>query len=110
MNIEILWTPNGGRLVVMLKDRALIRCEQATDTFVEAIKRIGIIKVSGLEIEVGDHLLISTTKFEGSPTQRPFGKYYITMGMSPEDMASKLKQIARELDDVLLYVELFPKQ
>ena len=47
MNIEILWTTNGGRRVVMLKDRALIRCEQATDTFVEAIKRIGIIKVSG---------------------------------------------------------------
>ena len=48
MNIEILWCPEGGRLVVTLPDcGTLIRCELATDTFVEAIKRIGIVTSEG---------------------------------------------------------------
>ena len=110
MNVEVLWTPNGGRLVVALQlpdHGVLIRCEKATDTFVEVIKRIGIERVAALEIEVGDNLLISTTPFPNPPAQRPVGAYYITMGMAPEGMASKLKQIAERLN-ITLYAELFP--
>ena len=62
MIAEVLWTPNGGRLVVAMPDNGvLIRCENATDTFVEAIKRIDIEKVKDLDINVGDRPLISTT-------------------------------------------------
>ena len=62
MNIEILWTPKGGRLVVTLPDYGtLIRCEQETDTFVEAIKRIGVERVKALGIEIVGIPLISTT-------------------------------------------------
>ena len=108
MIVEVLWTPNGGRLVVELPDHGvLIRCELATDTFVEVIRRIGIERVKALEIEVGDNPLISTTHFPNPPAQRHVGEYYITMGMAPEDMARKLKQIAERLN-ITLYAELFP--
>ena len=54
MRLKVLWTPNGGRLVVAMPDRGvLIRCEQATDTFVETIKRIGIEEVKALNMGLG---------------------------------------------------------
>ena len=107
MNIEILWTPEGGRLVVTLPDYGtLIRCELATDTFVESIKRIGIERVKALEIEIGDVPLISMMAHP-DVAQRKVDGYYIRMGMSPEDMATKLKQIAAQLN-ISLYAELFP--
>ena len=110
MIAEVLWTPNGGRLVVELPDHgALIRCQRATDTFVEAIKRIGIERVKNLGIEVGDTLLISTTESPNPPAQRKVGEYYITMGMAPEGIAIKLRQIADYLN-VPLYAELFPQE
>ncbi len=110
MIVEVLWTPNGGRLVVELPDHGvLIRCEIATDTFVEVIKRIGIERVKELEIKVGDNPLISTTQFPNPPAQRQVGEYYITMGMDPASMARKLRQIAKRLD-ITLYAELFPKR
>ena len=110
MLFEVLWTPNGGRLVVELPDHgALIRCEQATDTFVEVIKRIGIERVKDLRIEVGDNLLISTTEFPHPPAQRQVGEYYITMGMAPEELARKLNQIAQRLN-ITLHAELFPRE
>ena len=110
MIVEVLWTPNGGRLVVELPDHGvLIRCELATDTFVEVIKRIDIEKVKELEIMVGDNPLISTTQFPNPPTQRQVGEYYITMGMAPEGMASKLNQIAQRLN-ITLHAELFPME
>ena len=108
--VEVLWTPNGGRLVVELPSHgALIRCEQATDTFIEVIKRIGIEWVKALDIPVGDNLLISTTKSLTPPAQRKVGEYYITMGMAPESMAMKLKKIADYLN-MSLYAELFPQK
>lgn len=68
MIVEILWTSNGGRLVVELPDHGtLIRCELATDIFVEAIKRIGIERVKVLGIEVGSTPLISMTEFPNPP-------------------------------------------
>ena len=107
MNIEILWTPEGGRLVVTLPDYGtLIRCEQATDTFVEAIKRIGIERVKSLRIEIGGIPVISTTDHPDC-TQRKVDEYYIRMGLSPEDMRNRLKRIAERLG-VSLYAELFP--
>ena len=110
MIIEVLWTPNGGRLVVELPDHgALIRCELATDTFVEVIKRIGIERVKGLDIMVGDLPLISMTEYPTPPAQRKVGEYYITMGMAPESMATKLEQIANRLN-ITMYAELFPKE
>ena len=81
MIVEVLWTPNGGRLVVELPDHgALIRCQNATDTFVEAIKRIGIERVKGLEIEIAGIPLISTTQYPDR-AQHKVGEYYITMGL-----------------------------
>ena len=110
MIVEVLWTPNGGRLVVELPDYgALIRCEIATDTFVEVIKRIGIERVKNLDIKVGDNPLISTTESSNPPAQRKVGEYYITMGMAPESMATKLKHIAEHLN-ITLYAELFSSQ
>ena len=109
MNIEILWTPEGGRLVVTLPDDGtLIRCERATDTFFETIKRVGIERVKALEIEIGDIPLISTTDYPNE-TQRKVGEYYIYMNLSPEDMRNRLKRIAERLG-VSLYAELFPIQ
>ena len=108
MIVEVLWTPNGGRLVVVMPEKGiLIRCEQATDTFVEVIKRIGIERVKDLGIEIGDIPLISTTEFRNPPAQRQVDAYYITMGMAPEDMARKLRRIAQRLN-ITLYAELFP--
>lgn len=108
MIVEILWTSNGGRLVVELPDHGtLIRCELATDTFVEAIKRIGIERVKVLGIEVGSTPLISMTEFPNPPAQRKVGEYYITMGLAPEGMRNKLNQIADHLG-ITLYAELFP--
>jgi hypothetical protein len=107
MVVEVLWCPNGGRLVVELPDHgALIRCELATDTFVEVIKRIGIERVKSLGIEIAGIPLISTTEY---PNRRQYhvGEYYITGGLSPEDMARRLRQIAGHLN-IILYAELFP--
>ena len=107
MNIEILWTPEGGRLVVTLPDYGtLIRCEQATDTFVEAIKRIGIERVKALRIEIAGIPLISTTDYPNGP-QCKVGEYYIRMGLAPRDMGIRLNQIAERLG-ISLYTELFP--
>ena len=108
MILEVLWCPNGGRLVVELPDYGtLIRCELATDTFVEVIKRIDIERVKALEIEVGGIPLISTTESPNPPAQRKVGAYYITMGLAPESMRNKLNQIANGLG-ITLYAELFP--
>lgn len=110
--IEVLWTPNGGRLVVevLLPDHgALIRCKKATDTFVKVIKRIGIERVKELEINVRSNPLISTTPFPSGPAQRKVGEYYITGGMDPANMARKLRQIAKLLN-ITLHAELFPKK
>ena len=101
--MEVLWTPNGGRLVVTLpEDGILIRCEQATDTFVEVIKRIGIEQVAALpNIE-----FVSTTE-DPNRRQRKVGEYYITMGLNPRDMGRRLNQVAERLG-ISLYAELFP--
>ena len=110
MIVEVLWTPNGGRLIVELPDHgALIRCELATDTFVEVIKRIGIERVDNLQMEIAGVPLILRAELPHPPAQRKVGEYYITMGMDPEDMARKLRQIAAELG-ISLYTELFPKE
>lgn len=106
MTSEILWCPHGGRLVVTLPDRGiLIRCQQATDTFVEVIKRIGIERVAGLDIEIAGIPLVSMTEHPAR-AQRPEGPYYITMGLAPVDMARRLEQIASQLG-IVLYAELF---
>ena len=110
MIVEVLWTPNGGRLVVELPDHsALIRCRTATDTFVEAIKRIDIEQVKTLNITVSGIPLISTTKYPQPHTQRKVGNYYIATNLHPEALATKLEQIATGLN-ITLYAELFPNQ
>ena len=107
MTSEILWCPEGGRLVVTLPDDGiLIRCQLATDTFVEVLKRIGLERVEGLDIEIAGIPLVSTTDYPDRP-QRKVGEYYITMGLDPGNMRNKLGQIASELE-ISLYAELFP--
>ena len=108
--MEVLWASDGGRLVVELPDDGtLIRCRTAVDTFVEVIKRIGIERVKDLEMEVGNKPLISTEAFPNPPAQREVDGYYITMGMAPETLASKLDDIADRLN-ITLYAELFVKK
>ena len=107
MTSEILWCPDGGRLVVTLPDDGiLIRCQLATDTFIEVIKRIDIERVERLNIEIAGIPLISTTNYPDR-TQRQVGEYYITMGLDPDDMGNKLRRIASELQ-ICLCAELFP--
>ena len=104
---EILWYPNGGRLVVaMPESNTLIRCARATDTFVEVIKRIGIERVEGLGIKIATNPLISKSQ-DSDHTQRRVGEYYIAMGLNPEDMGRRLNQVAERLG-MSLYAELFP--
>ena len=109
MVVEVLWTPNGGRLVVAMPDRGvLIRCEHATDTFVETIKRIGIEKVQTLNIETWGIPLISTTEYPQPHTQRKVDDYYIATNINPEGIVTKLRQIADGLG-IVLYAELVSK-
>ena len=105
---EIIWHPNGGRLVVAMPERGiLIRCEDATDTFVKVIKRIGIERVVGLDdIEIRGIPLVSTVHYPDR-RQRRVSQHYITMGLNPRNMGRRLKQIADRLG-ISLYTELFP--
>ena len=105
---EIIWHPNGGRLVVAIPEWGmLIRCEQATDTFVEVIKRIGIERVKELKITT-DGLHLVSTHDASYRTQRKVGKYYINIELSPGIMRRKLNEIAERLE-ILLYAEVFPQ-
>ena len=108
MRLKVLWTPNGGRLVVAMPDRGvLIRCEQAIDTFVETIKRIGIEEVKALNMRAWRIPLISTTEYPQPHTQRKVGDYYIATNINPEGLATKFRQIADSLG-IVLHAELFP--
>ena len=97
-------------IVVAMPERGtLIRCEQATDTFVEVIKSIGIERKERLDdIQIRGIPLVSTVDYPGR-AQRKVGKYYITMGLEPGDMGRRLRQIARKLE-ISLYAELFSKR
>ena len=104
---EILWQPNGGRLVVAMPETGtLIRRERATDTFVEVIRKIGIERVEGLDITIRGTLLVSGINYPNI-TQRQVDEYYIVTYLSPEEMRSNLNQIAEQLG-ISLYAELFP--
>ena len=87
----------------------LIRCEQATDTFVEVIKRIGIERVNNLQMEIAGVPLILRAELPHPPAQRKVGNYYIATNLHPEALATKLEQIATGLN-ITLYAELFPNQ
>lgn len=104
---ELLWHPNGGRLVVAMPEMGkLIRCKHAADTFVEVIKRIGIERVKEHEITIRDLRLVSTIDYPHR-TQQQVGEYYINIELSPGIMRNKLHEIA-ELLEISLYAELFP--
>ena len=97
MTSGILWYPHGGRLVAAMPDTGtLIRCETAIKTFVEAIKRIGIEDVRGLEKISGPELI---SMIESNTP----------LGLSPEGLKTKLTQIAERLG-ISLCIELFPRQ
>ena len=103
---EIIWHPNGGRLVVAIPEWGmLIRCEQATDTFVEVIKRIGIERVEELEMRNGGLRLVSPLE-PPHRTRRQVGEYYIDIELSPGIMRRKLNEIAERLE-ISLYAEVF---
>lgn len=97
MTSEILWYPHGGRLVVAMPETGtLIRCEHATDTFVEVIKRIGIEHVRGLE-KISGTELISIIE-SNTP-----------LGLDPMDLKRRLTRIAEHLG-ISLCIELFPQR
>ena len=108
MKLETIWCPNGGRLVVAIPEWGLlVRCETATDTFVEVLKRIGLEDVRKQEIQVAGIPLIAMEDHGPKHAQRRVDRYYIRMGQSPESMANLLKRIAKGLE-ITLYAELFP--
>lgn len=100
MIIEVLWTPNGGRLVVTMPDRGvLIRCEQATDTFVEVIKRIAELQGRESVDEVCEEIVgrsLISIESTNPPLQR-----------NPEALKRWLDRIAERLG-ISLCAELFP--
>ena len=103
---EILCYPNGGCLVVAMPETGtLIRCQRATDTFVEAIKRISIERVKSMGIKVAGIPLIPTTD-SSNRAQSEMGEYYITMRLAPERMRTTLERIAERLG-ISPYAELF---
>ena len=96
MTSEILWYPNGGRLVVAMPETGtLIRCETAIKTFVEVIESIGREEV----IRAG--VTIRGTEVTWMIASN------IRLGLNPEGLASKLDEIAERLG-ISLCIELFP--
>ena len=93
-------TPTGRkpptRLVVTMANGERIDRRAATDTFVEAIEKLGIERVRNLGHNVGRFSLISTSQFHEK--QRKSDRYYITAhNTTIADKKRLLEMIASEL-------------
>ena len=93
-------TPTGRkpptRLVVTMANGERIDRRAATDTFVEAIEKLGIERVRNLGHNVGRFSLISTSQFHEK--QRKSDQYYITAhNTTTADKKRLLETIASEI-------------
>ncbi len=84
------------RLVVTLEDGERIDRRAATDTFVEAVEKLGIEQVRSLGHNVGRFSLISTS--QSHEKQRKSGRYYIMIhNTTTAEKKRLLETIASEL-------------
>ena len=84
------------RLVVTLEDGERIDRRAATDTFVEAVEKLGIERVRSLGHNVGRFSLISTS--QSHEKQRKSGRYYIMIhNTTTAEKKRLLETIASEL-------------
>lgn len=84
------------RLVVTLEDGDRIDRRAATDTFVEAVEKLGIERVRNLGHNVGRFSLIATSQLHEK--QRKSGRYYITThNTTTAEKKRLLETIASEL-------------
>lgn len=84
------------RLVVTMEDGDRIDRRAATDTFVEAVEKLGIERVRNLGHNVGRFSLIATSQLHEK--QRKSGRYYITThNTTTADKKRLLETIASDL-------------
>ncbi|MDE0301509.1 MAG: hypothetical protein OXN17_23020 [Candidatus Poribacteria bacterium] len=84
------------RLVVTMENGDRIDRRAATDTFVEAVEKIGIERVRNLGLNAGRFSLVSTTQFHEK--QRKSGRYFITThNTTTAEKKQLLETIATEL-------------
>ena len=84
-------------LEVILPNREVIQHRFGSDTFVEAIERIGIQRVKSLNMMYGKFPLIDTV-IHPTGTQRKTATYYIRMPIAPYRCGTVLNRIADALD------------
>ena len=94
------------RLAVTMPDGTVIKHQNASDTFVEVIDKLGRREVKKLDLEVNGKDLMST--FKDDQQRHKLGGYYINVGISTERKKKVLEDIASRLD-VELEVEIIPK-
>ena len=94
------------RLAVTMSDRTVVKCENASNTFVEVIRKLGRRRVKDLNLKVNRKDLMSTT--EDDQQRLKLGGYWIHVDSSTKRKKGLLEDIASGLD-VKLEVEIIPK-
>lgn len=93
-------------LAVTMPNGAVVKRKDASDTFVEVIRRIGKKRVKDLNLKVNRKDLMSTS--EDYQQRIKLGGYYINVGTSTDRKKRLLEDIASRLD-VRLDVKIIPK-
>ena len=91
-----------GPLNVIMSNGEQIRLRYGSDTFIEAIERLGIERVKRLGIKYGQFPVVGT---EPHRYYRRSEDYYIMVCMSTKSKKEKLEEIAGRLE-VMLQVEI----
>lgn len=87
---------------VKFLDGTVIEEDKGTETFLAAIKKIGIEKVFSLELESLGYPLVTEYKLmEKDPTikknQKPIGDYWVLYGMNNKTKRELLRKISSRL-------------
>ena len=93
-------------LAVTMPNGTVVKRKDASDTFVEVIRRIGKKRVKDLNLKVNRKDLMSTS--EDYQQRIKLGGYYINVGTSTDRKKRLLEDIASRLD-VRLEVKIIPK-
>ena len=94
------------RLAVTIPNGTVVKYKNASDTFVEVIKRLGRRRVKDLNLKVNGRDLMSAS--EDDQQRHKLGGYWINVGTSTKRKKDILEDIAARLD-VKLEVEIIPK-
>ncbi len=89
-------TPNKS-LVVTLEDGTVLDDSNATNTFCEVIRRIGLVRVRSLEILASGINIVSTSN-DPNRQQRQIGDFFVFTNRSTTQKADILKEIANRLN------------